>query len=413
MQSPQLPLSKTVRKMLDMAAGQAGQRQAQRITPEHLLLALLELKGNTALEILTDLQVKPHELRRALEAGMPPPVESSWTMPPLGEDAGQVLRDGVREAAHLGHAEVGAAHVLMGLLYERKGAAYDILTDAGVSVYEIRQYILSHPKKFKKGSIAATQVRAEGFPLPSPLFLVLVAVMVATGLGLYLSSGNSALVQPLTILFVTSGWVVSLCIHEFGHALAAYQGGDYSVREMGYLTLNPLKYTHPLLSIVLPLLIMFLGGIGLPGGAVYTNPYALRNQWWRSLVSAAGPLGTIAFCALIAWPFVFGLGLGSLWQPVPFWSALAFLALLQVTALLFNLLPIPPLDGFGIIAPYLPDEIRIQAYRFGNLLFLLVLFIFWQGGALTQAFWDEVFNITRMLGIPPFLISQGMTQFGF
>ncbi len=73
---------------------------------------------------------------------------------------------------------------------------------------------------------------------------------------------------------------MSLCLHEFGHALAAYLGGDTSVRDAGYLTLNPLKYSHPLLSIIMPVLFLMMGGIGLPGGAVYINRHALRSSTW-------------------------------------------------------------------------------------------------------------------------------------
>src|SRR5215469_9621500 len=71
--------------------------------------------------------------------------------------------------------------------------------------------------------------------------------------------------------FVLAGWLVSLCLHEYGHAIMAYRYGDFSVAGRGYLTLNPLRYTDPQFSIIFPLLILALGGIGLPGGAVYLN----------------------------------------------------------------------------------------------------------------------------------------------
>ena len=70
-------------------------------------------------------------------------------------------------------------------------------------------------------------------------------------------------------LLVVAGWVVTLCLHEFAHAYMAWRHGDHDVEVRGYLTLNPLKYSHPLLSIGLPVLFIALGGIGLPGGAVY------------------------------------------------------------------------------------------------------------------------------------------------
>src|ERR671923_1324225 len=97
----------------------------------------------------------------------------------------------------------------------------------------------------------------------------------------------------LTFLIVLVGWIFSLCLHEFSHALVAYYGGDHTVREKGYLTFNPLKYTHPVFSIVLPLLFLVMGGIGLPGGAVYIERWRIRNRFVLSLMSLAGPLSNL------------------------------------------------------------------------------------------------------------------------
>ena len=72
-------------------------------------------------------------------------------------------------------------------------------------------------------------------------------------------------------VLVVAGWLVSLCLHEFGHAYTAWRFGDHDVAVRGYLTLNPLKYSNPMLSLGLPLLFIALGGIGLPGGAVYVR----------------------------------------------------------------------------------------------------------------------------------------------
>jgi Zn-dependent protease len=57
----------------------------------------------------------------------------------------------------------------------------------------------------------------------------------------------------MTFLVVIIGWIFSLCLHEFSHALAAYYGGDITVKDKGYLTFNPLKYTHPVYSLLLPM----------------------------------------------------------------------------------------------------------------------------------------------------------------
>jgi Zn-dependent protease len=95
---------------------------------------------------------------------------------------------------------------------------------------------------------------------------------------------------------------------------------------------------------------------------------------------------------------------------VHFWSALAFLVFLQATAIVLNLIPIPPFDGFGIIAPWLSFEIRVMANRFGMLPMLLIFFLLWQGGPISGAFWNFVFGITSLLNVPDYLVFLGQQQ---
>ena len=121
---------------------------------------------------------------------------------------------------------------------------------------------------------------------PSPFFLLLVgvtvvgAVLAAVGAGAVLVTG--------IVLLVLGGWAVSLCLHEFAHALVAYRSGDAAVRVRGYLTLDIRRYTNVGLTFVLPVLFLLLGGIPLPGGAVFINHGAIRSRAARSLVSFAG-----------------------------------------------------------------------------------------------------------------------------
>src|SRR5688572_11134490 len=124
---------------------------------------------------------------------------------------------------------------------------------------------------------------------PSPIFLAIVAITAVGGVLAWLATET---IRPLAyvgvFVFVIAGWLVSLCLHEFAHAFTAYRFGDRDVEVRGYLTLNPLKYSHPLLSLGLPVLFIAVGGIGLPGGAVY-----VRTSWMtprqKTLVSLAGP----------------------------------------------------------------------------------------------------------------------------
>src|SRR5688500_5923431 len=163
----------------------------------------------------------------------------------------------------------------------------------------------------------------------------------------------------MTFTIVFFGWIFSLCLHEFSHALVAYIGGDYTVREKGYLTFNPLKYTHPLFSLILPLLFLVMGGIGLPGGAVYIERWRIRNPLMLSAVSLAGPLANLLVAILLGIILRFSSSIDESLLP-----GLSFLLVLQVSAVLFNLIPIPPFDGYGILEPFLPSAIRMQMDRF-------------------------------------------------
>src|SRR5712671_3486484 len=85
-------------------------------------------------------------------------------------------------------------------------------------------------------------------------------------------------------------WIMSVVLHELGHGIVGYLGGDYTIRERGGLSLNPLQYIDPVNSVILPTVFLLLGGIPLPGGATYIRRDLLRNRVWSSAVSLAGPM---------------------------------------------------------------------------------------------------------------------------
>ena len=212
----------------------------------------------------------------------------------------------------------------------------------------------------------------------------------------------------MTFLVVLIGWIFSLCLHEFSHAAVAYAGGDTTVREKGYLTFNPLKYTHPVYSIVVPLIFLALGGIGLPGGAVYIETWRLRSRAWKSAVSLAGPASNL----LLA--IVLGVILGA--APVSregIWPALSFLAFLQVSALILNLIPLPPFDGFGILEPYLPEGIQRAVAQVSGLIPWAVFFLLWYVPEVYNAFWTAVVGLTQALNVPLDLVELGLRNFRF
>lgn len=213
----------------------------------------------------------------------------------------------------------------------------------------------------------------------------------------------------LASLFICIAWVISLCLHEFGHAVVAYWGGDKSVKDKGYLTLNPLKYTDPGLSLIMPIVFLMLGGIALPGAAVYINRRALRNRFWHSAVSFAGPFMSSIVAAVLALPFFFDLAPH---KPTGwFWPCLAFLVILQIVGVLLNSLPIPPLDGYGVIEPWLPTPLRNAANNFGRYGILLLFGLFWFVQPASDFLWLSAFIIAAVLGVPPKLVEVGYNDF--
>lgn len=237
---------------------------------------------------------------------------------------------------------------------------------------------------------------------PSPIFLAICGV---TALGGVLAWLAGASIKPLAyagvFIFVIAGWLVSLCLHEFGHAYMAWRYGDRDVAVRGYLTLNPLKYSNPLLSLGLPLVFIALGGIGLPGGAVY-----VRTSWMtprrRTVVALAGATVNAALAVVL---LVLTAAFADLDHAV-FWSGMAFLGFLQVTAVVLNLLPIPGLDGYSALEPHLSPETQralAPAKQWG----FVILFILLIAPPLNQAFFSIVYRLFEVSGVDP-----GYVQFG-
>jgi Zn-dependent protease len=212
----------------------------------------------------------------------------------------------------------------------------------------------------------------------------------------------------VTFLVVIVGWIFSLCLHEFSHALVAYYGGDTSVRDKGYLTFNPLKYTHPVYSILLPMIFLLLGGIGLPGGAVYIETWRLRSKGWESAVSLAGPVANLVLAVVLSIVLHFAPV-----SPGGIWPGLAFLGLLQIMAVVLNLVPVPPFDGYRVVSPFLNPELRARVDQASNIIMLAVFFLLWYVPVVNNFFWSVVGWIAVQLGIPLSLAVTGLNQFQF
>ncbi|MCM6777331.1 site-2 protease family protein [Nocardia sp. CDC159] len=247
--------------------------------------------------------------------------------------------------------------------------------------------------------------RVSGAVRPSPVFLLIVALAAVGGaLAWDAEHWSSTQARIGVFVLVVFGWIVSVCLHEFGHAYTAWRAGDREVELRGYLTLNPLKYSHPLLSIGLPIVFIALGGFALPGGAVYVHSHLFSPRVQR-LISGSGP-AINAICAVVL--LVIVRLFGSAQSHAAFWFGLSFLAFLQVTATVLNLLPIPGTDGYGILEPSLSYRTRRsldQLKPFGVLLLFAVL---WGLEPARRAFFGLVNTLFDLSGVPPIWHQAGL-----
>jgi Zn-dependent protease len=402
-----IQLTHAGREVLDRAAAIATARGATQTDPVDVLKAILETKGTLAAQSIRELGGDPAKI--AAELMLPDGT--------TGLPIRQLLVNANREAGVLGHYQVDSIHLLLAMLYSDTPVTSAALQKAGLTLYDLRRHIQTAAKPSFAGdprSARPPDAALRRKPLPplrgvinvSPVFLGLLALTVGSGALLYFDLVPAG-VPILTLVFITAGWITSVCVHEFGHALVAYLGGDRSVVGHGYLTLNPLLYTSMVLSVVMPIAFLLLGGIALPGAAVYIDRTALRSKLWDSAVSIAGPAGTALCGLLIAIPFLIPGHLGWMSSHPSFFAALAFLGFIEAFAVVLNLLPIPGLDGFGIIRPWLPYSAQDLATRFGQSGIFIVFIVLWFVPSVNQFFFGVVYQISDFAGIDRGLIELG------
>ncbi len=247
---------------------------------------------------------------------------------------------------------------------------------------------------------------------PSPVFLAVLALAAVGGWLCWQATSDTRGTRVGIFLFIMAAWVASLSLHEFAHAFLAWRFGDTEVAARGYLTLNPLRYAHPVLSILLPVLFIAIGGIGLPGGAVWLHPERFRSGLQRALVSLCGPLVNLVLAVVL---------IGVARQPLTsdagtahpfFWLAVAGLGLLQLMAAVLNLLPVPGLDGYGVIEPALDREVRVfaeQVKPFG----MLIIFALLQVNSINNAFFDLISWLFELSGLQEGLGQAALTLLQF
>jgi Zn-dependent protease len=187
--------------------------------------------------------------------------------------------------------------------------------------------------------------------------------------------------DPVFLAFTLAILIFSIIVHEVAHGYAANALGDPTARLAGRLTLNPIPHIDLIGSVLVPVFLVISNAGILFGWAkpVPYNPYNLKSQrWGEAIVAFAGPGTNILLAVIFGLLVRFGTGL-----PVPFLSLATIAAYVNLFLGLFNLIPIPPLDGYTTLRGLLPYkaamplrnlEARIQQGGFVSLILILMVF---------------------------------------
>lgn len=158
--------------------------------------------------------------------------------------------------------------------------------------------------------------------------------------------------------------ILSIVLHEVAHGYAANWLGDPTARLAGRLNPNPLLHIDPMGSVIIPAILFLSGAQFLFGYAkpVPYNPYNLRNQkWGESIVAVAGPLTNLALAVIFAGIIQLS---DTLQLSASFIEMLQYVVFINVLLAIFNLIPLPPLDGSKVIVPFLPSAISYKYLAF-------------------------------------------------
>jgi Zn-dependent protease len=170
--------------------------------------------------------------------------------------------------------------------------------------------------------------------------------------------------------------IISIVFHELSHGYAAYFLGDPTAKYAGRLTLNPIKHIEIFGSIIVPIITALM-----PGGIVFGwakpvpyNPYNLKGRYGEVIVAIAGPLSNILIAIVFALYF---RTLGAAEILAPNGQLALLIVMVNITLAVFNMMPVPPLDGFKVFTGVLPLRFRyVKDWIEKNMLLFVLIFIF-------------------------------------
>lgn len=190
--------------------------------------------------------------------------------------------------------------------------------------------------------------------------------------------------MQVEVIFQIAILIMSVVIHEVSHGYAASYLGDETARYQGRLTLNPLKHLDPFGSVLLPLLLYFAHAGFIFGWAkpVPYNPYNLRpGRWSEATVAVAGPLSNILLALIFGIFLRITVTVGISWATPALIQITTMIVLINIVLAIFNLIPIPPLDGSKLLFALFPEklsQLRDFFERYGFVLVIFFILFLWK-----------------------------------
>jgi Zn-dependent protease len=177
------------------------------------------------------------------------------------------------------------------------------------------------------------------------------------------------------IPFVIIALVIGFTIHEYAHAALAYKFGDPTAKDQGRLTLSPMAHIEPIGA-----LLILIVGFGWARPVPVNSSYFKKPRIAGVIVSLAGPISNLitAFVSVFLWYLLIALGLTNIMSETVhefFYQLFNFVTYLNVLLFVFNLLPLPPLDGYRIIEELVPRNVRYKMKQFEGYAILIFLLL--------------------------------------
>jgi len=200
----------------------------------------------------------------------------------------------------------------------------------------------------------------------------------------------------ISFIFSVAVLIFSVIIHEISHGAVASRLGDQTAKNAGRLTLNPLRHIDFVGTIILPIFLILTTGRGIGWAKpVPINPYNFRDQKYGSLkVAIAGPASNLLIALIFGLLMRFTLSFNFL-SPA-FFQAIYFIVSVNILLAVFNLMPVPPLDGSHIFFSLLPKSTlgaQIFLARFGFLILIFLIFFFPTFNNLLSYITGAIFNL--------------------